>query len=43
MTEEEILHAKPKGTFALLIVYAIVFAAAWFATYWVFLNHGPVN
>jgi len=42
--EEKILHSVPKGTFALLLVFGLVFAAGWLFMYLVmFLGHGPVN
>jgi hypothetical protein len=42
--EKAILESPPKGTFAIIVVYALVFGAAWLALYFGrFMAHGPVN
>ncbi|MDZ7753700.1 MAG: hypothetical protein U5S82_19155 [Gammaproteobacteria bacterium] len=42
--EKAILESPPKGTFAIIVLYAFVFGAAWLALYFGrFLAHGPVN
>ena len=42
--EEKILHSSPKGTYALLLVFALLFAAGWaFLFFARFLAHGPVS
>lgn len=42
--EEKILHSAPKGTFALLLVFAAIFMGGWLYMYLLmFLKHGPVN
>jgi hypothetical protein len=42
--QEKILHAKPKGTFALLLVFAVLFMGGFLYMYfYMFLLHGPVN
>lgn len=42
--EEKILHSVPKGTFALLLVFAVMFAAVWAFLFFVrFLSHGPIQ
>jgi hypothetical protein len=42
--EEKILHSSPKGTYALLLVFALIFTAGWaFLFFMRFLAHGPVN
>lgn len=47
LTEEEekqILESPPKGTWAMLLVYGILFTAAWlYMWFGVFVAHGPVN
>jgi len=42
--ERAILESPPKGTFAVIVFYALIFGAAWLALYFGrFLAHGPVN
>lgn len=42
--EKAILEGPPRGTFAVLILYALIFAVAWLALYFGrFLAHGPVS
>ena len=42
--EEQILNSAPKGTMALLLVFAAMFFGAWLFMYFaLFLAHGPVN
>jgi hypothetical protein len=42
--EEKILHSLPKGTFALLLVFAAIFTAAWAFMFFVrFMSHGPIQ
>ncbi len=42
--EQAILHSKPVGTFALLLVFAALMLAGWgFMFFYMFLQHGPVN
>ncbi len=43
MTEQQILHAKPSGTYALLLVYIAFFTAGWLFFYLLFLSRGPIN
>ncbi|SFV86238.1 hypothetical protein MNB_SUP05-SYMBIONT-4-1287 [hydrothermal vent metagenome] len=43
MTEDEILHAKPRGTYAVLLVYIAVFTLSWLFFYLLFLSRGPIN
>ncbi len=47
LSEEEqkkILHSRPTGTLAVMVVYGAIMAAAWLALYFGrFLAHGPVN
>ena len=40
MTEEQILHAKPSGTYALLLAYMAFFIAGWLFFYLLFLSRG---
>ena len=42
--EEKILKGAPKGTFALLLVFAVLFMGGFMYMYlYMFLAHGPVN
>jgi len=42
--EEKILHAPPKGTFALLLIFAALFMGGFLYMYfYMYLLHGPVN
>ena len=42
--EEKVLHCKPVGTFALLLLFAALMVAGWgFWFFYMFLQHGPVN
>lgn len=42
--EEKILHGKPKGTFALLLIFAALFMGGWIYMYfYMFLSHGPIS
>lgn len=42
--QKKIMESPPKGTFALMIVFGLVFGLAWLAMYFLrFLAHGPVN
>jgi hypothetical protein len=42
--EHAVLHSKPVGTFALLLVFAVLMLAGWgFMFFYMFLQHGPVN
>jgi hypothetical protein len=42
--EEKILHSLPKGTFAVLLVFAVIFAATWAFLFFVrFMSHGPIQ
>ncbi len=42
--EKEALHSAPKGTLALLLVFAALFFGAWLLMYFgLFLRHGPVH
>lgn len=42
--EEKILHSAPKGTFALLLVFAALFMGGYLYMYfYMFLKHGPVS
>ncbi len=47
LSEEEqrrIMESPPKGTFAIISIYAGVFTVAWLFLYFVrFMGHGPVN
>jgi len=47
LSEEEkkrIMASPPKGTFAIILIYAAIFGVAWLALYFVrFLGHGPVS
>lgn len=47
MTEEEqkqAMEAPPKGTFAMMMIYALVFTAAWaLFHYGILIPRGPVN
>ncbi len=43
MTQDQILHAKPKGTYALLLVYMLFFVGGWLFFYVLFLSRGPIN
>jgi len=42
--EHKILHSLPKGTFAVLIAYALIFSAGWAFLFFVrFMSHGPIH
>lgn len=42
--EREILASNPRGTFAVLVIYAILFALLWlYFWYGLFLPAGPVR
>ena len=42
--EHKILHSKPVGTYALLLLFAVLMVAGWvFMYFYMFLQHGPVN
>jgi len=42
--EEKILHGAPKGTFALLLVFAALFMGGWLYMYFfMFLPNGPIH
>ena len=42
--ERKILESAPKGTLAVILVYAAIFGAAWVWFYFVrFLGHGAVS
>lgn len=42
--EKRILESPPKGTFVVLLLFGLVFTAAWLLMYFGrFLAHGPVN
>jgi hypothetical protein len=42
--EQEILTGPPKGTFALLVVFAAVFVVAWLLLYFGrYLSIGPIS
>ena len=42
--EEKILNSAPRGTFALLLVFALLFTAGWLFMYlYMFMQHGPIN
>lgn len=42
--EQEILNSAPKGTFALLLLYAAMFMGGWLFMYFaMFLKHGAVH
>ncbi len=41
--EEQILHGKPKGTYAVLLAYMAFFVAGWLFFYILFLSRGPIN
>jgi hypothetical protein len=42
--QRRIIESPPKGTFAIIMVYAVIMAAAWLALYFGrFLAHGPVT
>ena len=42
--EQKLLESSPKGTFAVLLVFAALMAAGWaFMFFYMFLEHGPVN
>jgi len=42
--EKEILNSLPRGTYALAVVYAVLFMAGWLAMWFgLFVAHGPVN
>ena len=43
MTQEQILHAKPSGTYAILLAYTAFFIAGWLFFYLLFLSRGPIN
>lgn len=44
MTQDQILHAKPSGTYALLLAYAVFFIAGWLAfLLFTFLSRGSIN
>jgi hypothetical protein len=42
--QRQIMTSPPRGTFALILLYGMVMAAAWIALYFGrFLAHGPVT
>jgi len=42
--EQKVLQSKPVGTFALLLLFAVLMVAGWgFMYFYMFLQHGPVN
>ena len=41
--EDKILHSPPKGTCAMLLVFAAIFAAAWVFMFILFKSHGPIQ
>lgn len=42
--EKAILESPPRGTFAIIVIYAAIFIVAWLALYFGrFLAHGPVS
>lgn len=42
--EEKILHGSPKGTYALLLIFALIMAFGWAMMFFGrFLMHGPVS
>jgi hypothetical protein len=42
--EQKAIQGAPRGTFAILVVFAALMAAAWaFMFFYVFLEHGPVK
>jgi hypothetical protein len=42
--EKKILESSPKGTMALLMIFAIATVLGWLYMYFgMFLQHGPVN
>ncbi len=42
--ERQAIAEAPKGTWAILIVYALIMSAAWaYMFFGLFLSHGPVN
>jgi hypothetical protein len=42
--EQKILNSPPKGTYALLLLFAALMLAGWaFMFFAMFLEHGPVN
>jgi hypothetical protein len=42
--EEKILHSPPKGTYALLLVFALIMGFGWALLFFGrFLMHGPIS
>lgn len=41
--QDQILHAKPIGTYALLLAYMAFFVVGWLFFYLLFLSRGPIN
>jgi hypothetical protein len=42
--EQRILNSAPKGTFALLLLFALLMLAGWaFMFFFMFLENGPVS
>jgi len=42
--EKKILESPPKGTFSLMVIFAIALMLGWSYMYFgMFLTHGPVN
>lgn len=42
--KKEAMHSAPRGTFALLFLFAGLMMAGWaFMFFYMFLQHGPVN
>jgi uncharacterized RDD family membrane protein YckC len=42
--QEKAIAEAPRGTWAILVVYAITMVIAWLAMFYgFFLSHGPVN
>jgi|GEM_PF-548874 len=42
--QQKILETPPKGTFAIMLIYAVIFMAAWFGIYFgTLIARGPVS
>jgi len=41
--KEKAIAEAPKGTMAILLVYAVIMVLGWLSMFYVFLDHGPVN
>lgn len=41
--KEKAIAEAPKGTMAVLLVYAVIMVLGWLSMFYVFLENGPVN